>query len=420
MLIELRVQNYRSIKEEQRLSLVAATDKTHAAGHLIATKNRTLPHLVKSAVLYGANASGKSNLINALIFMRALVAESATVIQLGQTFNLQPFRLDTKTITEPSEFEITFFEEDIRYQYGFKLTAERIHEEWLLVYKTSKPQHWFARRYDKETDGDVYEFGSHLTGQRKLWQESTRPNALFLSTAVHLNSEQLRPVFNWMVNKLVSFTAGTHPISGYSIAMLQNNEKKRDIEAFMISADISITNIEVISRKGCSQLYQFDLDSGKASNLQNVESDALFPQFHHKTKNGSAIFELQDESLGTQRLFCLAGPVLDILNQGKVLIVDELDSSLHPLLVKRLIGIFHDPKLNTQGAQLVFTTHDTSLLDKTIFRRDQIWFIEKDRNQASTLYPLSDFSPRKHEALESGYLMGRYGAIPFFHDLEAE
>src|ERR1700679_1619792 len=194
MFIEFRIRNYRSTKEEQVLSLVAATDKTHAETHLTPTGIKAIPQLVKSAVLYGANASGKTNLINAIIFMRALVAESATVIQLGQTFNLQPFRLNTTTMSEPSEFEITFLEEGIRYQYGFRLTAERIHEEWLLVHKTSKPQQWFTRKYNIETDNEEYEFGSHFTGQRKLWQDSTRPNGLFLSTAVHLNSEQLRPI----------------------------------------------------------------------------------------------------------------------------------------------------------------------------------------------------------------------------------
>lgn len=417
MFIEFRIRNFRSLKEEQVFSLVpTTTDVEHAETHLIATSAKLIPKLLKSAVIYGANASGKTNLINALFFMRTLVAESATAVQLGQTFNIQPFRLDTEMLKKPIEFEITFLVEGIRYQYGFTLTSERIYEEWLLVYKTSKPQQWFSRKYNENTDQDEYEFSTaYFTGKRKLWQESTRPNGLFLSTAVHLNSEQLRPVFKWIVQDLVIFRSG-FLLPSDSVTMLQNKETKRNIEAFMISADISITNIEVVSKKGYSQKVELDLTSGKTTSFQKEESELLHPQFYHKTEHGSATFELQEESLGTQRFFYLSGPILDILNNGSVLIVDELDSSLHPLLLKRILSIFHDPKYNKKGAQLIFTTHDTSLLNKDIFRRDQIWFFEKDREQASTIFPLTDFSPRKNEALENGYLIGRYGAIPFFND----
>lgn len=142
----------------------------------------------------------------------------------------------------------------------------------------------------------------------------------------------------------------------------------------------------------------------------------FMPQFVHKTKNGTARFELHEESQGTQRLYAFAAPVLDVLKTGKMLVVDELDSSLHTLLVRRLVGMFHDSGLNVGGAQLIFTTHDTSLLEDALFRRDQIWFTEKDRDQATRIYPLTDFSPRKKEALERGYLAGRYGALPFFSD----
>jgi AAA15 family ATPase/GTPase len=146
------------------------------------------------------------------------------------------------------------------------------------------------------------------------------------------------------------------------------------------------------------------------------EQERLMPQFVHKTAHGSASFELYEESQGTQRLYALAAPVLDVLKHGRLLIIDELDSSLHPLLVRRLVRMFHQPELNPHGAQLFFTTHDSSLLDRTLFRRDQIWFTEKDNDQATRLYPLSDFSPRENEAWERGYLSGRYGAVPFFND----
>jgi hypothetical protein len=218
------------------------------------------------------------------------------------------------------------------------------------------------------------------------------------------------------VHKLVVFAAGVLPQIDFSVRMLQQSGGKQAIRDFLASADISITDIDVVPRKGVTQTFNFDAATGK-SDVRTEERDFLLPQFRHETEQGSAIFELGDESLGTQRLFALAGPVLDILKTGRILIVDELDSSLHPLLVRRLVGLFHNPRINTANAQLIFTTHDTTLLDPDLLRRDQIWFVEKNREQATTLYPFTDFSPRKKEAWERGYLMGRYGALPFFRDL---
>ena len=169
MLIEFRVRNYRSIKDEQALSLVSSKDTTYSDSHLIETGNKGMPTLLRSAAIYGPNGAGKSNLIRAINFMKGLVYESATVVQPGQLLNVQPFLLNISTSTEPSEFEITFFDKGIRYQYGFKLTAERILEEWLLVYKTAKPQQWFRRFYNSKTKHDEYEFSDKLSGKRKVW-----------------------------------------------------------------------------------------------------------------------------------------------------------------------------------------------------------------------------------------------------------
>ncbi len=413
MLIEFRVSNYRSIRDEQVLSLVPTKDKTYADSHLAQTGNTSIPTLLRSTAIYGLNGAGKSNLLKAISFLKSFVFESATIVQPGQLLNVQPFLLDNSTSTKPSEFEITFFNKGIRYQYGFRLTAERILEEWLLVYKTAKPQQWFKRIYNNKTKSEEYEFSAKLSGNRKIWQESTRQNSLFLSTAVHLNSEQLLPVFDWIVNKLACFSPGAIPLD-FSINMLQNNEYKEDMEKFLISSDISITHITLVPRKQHRKLIQFNAN---ISNIHSEELDVLWPQFHHKSESGKATFDLQDESGGTQRLFSLSGLILTILRNGQILIIDELETSLHPLLVIHLISMFHDPKINVNGAQLIFTTHNTSFLDADIFRRDQVLFIEKTRDQSTILRPLTDFSPRKGENLESGYLAGRYGAIPILGDM---
>lgn len=413
MLIEFRVKNFRSLRDEQVLSLVASKDNTLADTHTLATGVKAAPSLVCSAAIYGANSGGKSNLIKALQYMRGVVMESATVIQPGQTYAVQPFRLDAESASQPTEFEVTFIVDGVRYQYGFAMTAQRIVSEHLLVYKAFKPQRWFERHFEEGTGKDAYDFGPGLKGPKNLWEGATRPNALFLSMAVQLNSEILRPVFDWFAGGLVIFNEQAQLSPQVSIQMLKQAEGRKQICDFLSAADISIADIEVVTRKVPGQAVHFDLVAGKTE-VRTEEMEEHQLRFSHVTEQGKAVFELMDESSGTRNLLFLTGPVMDILRKGLTLVIDELDTSLHTLLVRELVRLFHRPEVNTGGAQLIFTTHDTSLLDAPgLFRRDQVWFVEKDRDQASALVSLCEFSPRKNEALERGYLMGRYGAVPF-------
>jgi len=414
MLLEFRVRNYRSIRDEQVLSLVASSDRELAATHLAQTGLKGQPHSVRSVVVYGPNASGKSTLLIALNYMRAVVAESATVIQPGQTYSVQPFKLDEAFVGKPTAFELTFMLAGVRHQYAFEMTPQRIVSESLLVYRTAKPTQWFSRTLNDDGETYRYEFSAYLSGPRKLWENSTRPNALFLSTAAQLNSEQLGPVFRWIVESIVFLGAGADFDHNFTTALLATDEGRATIRDFLSAADISIADVQAVPRKGFLQQVVFH--AGGVAHASHEESELLFPLFQHTTPKGSASFEFHEESQGTQRLYGMVAPVLDILKRGSILVVDELDSSLHTQLVRRIISMFHDPVLNKNSAQLIFSTHDTSLLDYTLFRRDQIWFTEKDGEQATRLYPLTDFSPRKQEAWERGYLMGRYGAVPFFHD----
>ncbi|MCX7275978.1 MAG: ATP-binding protein [Burkholderiales bacterium] len=412
MLVEFRTKNFRSLRDEQVLSLVASTDKTLLDTHAFGTGLKAAPHLLKSAVVYGANASGKSNLIKALQFMRGVVLESAA-LQPGQAFDrLQPFKLDATSGSQPTAFEVTFILAGVRYQYGFAMDAQRIVSEQLLVYKAFKPQRWFERHFDAESGKDVYEFGSNLKGAKNLWEGATRPNALFLSVAVQLNSDALRPVFDWFANRLVIINEQSPLSPQFSMQMLKQEPQRKAICEFLRAADISIAEIEVATKQAMVHTINFDLATGKREETAGEQAvDEV--RFHHVTEHGKAVFDLLDESSGTRNLLFLTGPILDILNKGLTLVVDELDTSLHTLLVQALVRLFHRPEANTGSAQLVFTTHDTSLLDAYgLFRRDQVWFVEKRPDQSSSLYPLLDFSPRKNEALERGYLQGRYGALP--------
>lgn len=415
MLIQFETANYRSIAESQTFSMVAAKDPTYQGSHCVQTGITGLPQLVRAAVLYGANASGKSNLVSALALMRSMVENSAVGIREGQMLSVSPFRFDSKTIHEASTFEVTILEDGIRYQYGFELTATRITREWLLAYVERKAQRWFERRYDAKKDKDVWYFGTHFLGgkQRHLWRESTRSNALFLSTAVNLNSEQLRPIFNWFVNKLIIIGSNASPHPFYTMELIQNALDKPKIIQLLQAADLGITDVEISMQKG--QQVDIRTDSTRVAVEHKQEIEIPRATFFHQDKNNHRVrFEFAEESHGTQKLFAYAGPILDVLRDGKVLVVDELDSSLHQKMVRFLIGLIQNAELNKNNAQLIFTTHNTSLLDNDLFRRDQIWFMEKDQEHASHLYPLTDFSPRKGEALEKGYLLGRYGALPFF------
>jgi len=413
MLIEFRVKNFRSLRDEQVLSLVATSDNTLSETNTLPTSIKATPRLLPSTVIYGANASGKSNLIKALQYMRGVVTESATALQAGQTFAVQPFRLSTSSEKEPSQFELTLVLDNVRYQYGFSMTPQRIVHEYLLAYKSFKPQKWFERHYDSRQDKDVYAFGTGLKGQKNLWESATRPNALFLSMAVQLNSENLRPIFEWFAHGLVIFNEKAALNTHTSIQLLKEPEGRKRIRNFLAAADISISDIDVETKTVTGQKVRYDMAAGRTE-VKTEELEENRVRFTHITEHGEATFDLDDESHGTRILLFLAAPVLDILDKGLTLVVDELDTSLHTLLVRELVRLFHRPEINRRGAQLIFTTHDTSLLDAPhLLRRDQVWLVEKDSGQASTLTALAEFSPRKNEALEKGYLSGRYGGIPF-------
>lgn len=413
MLIEFQVTNYRSLRDEQTLSMVASsTDDTFVEQNTMESHINAAPLLLCSAAIYGTNAAGKSNLFKALQYMRGVVLESASVMQPQQAFSIQPFLLDDDTVNKPTSFEISFIIDRIRYQYGFSLTPQRVVNEYLMVYKTRKPQEWFHRYLDPKTQEDRYNFGGGFSGQKELWKRATRPNSLFLSMAVQLNSEQLKPIYDWFANQLMIYN-DVNPLNAWSsISMLRNDQEKNKICDFLISADIRLTDISVETKKVKAKTVNFDM-LGDKTEILNEEKEVYELYVHHSTDKGSSTFSLNQESIGTQRLLFLTGPVLQALSQGSVLVIDEFESSLHPLLAKRLIELFHSEK-NTKGAQLIFTTHNTSLLNKNIFRRDQVWFIDKNSEEASKLYPLTDFSPRKEDIFESRYLSGRYGAVPFF------
>lgn len=422
MFIEFTVTNYRSILSPQKLSMVASNYEKDALG-----QNKFQPtqdesfSLLRSVVLYGANASGKSTFIQALQFVKNQVIHSQKESQAGEAIEVLPFKLTKKSILEDSEFELVFIEQGVRYQYGFCCNANRFTEEWLIAYPNGRAQKWFHRVYDSNNSTDTYKFSSTFLGgrQRQITATQTRSNALYLSTAVQFNNAQLMPVFNWFKNKL-RVVSSSHLLSdSYTKRMCEDEEEKLKIIQFMNSADLNIADIqlkkEVFSTQLLPKILSEEIKNQVSHELSGKELTTL-RYIHQLTDEAGTIeFEENEESDGTGTLFTLAGPWLDVIKNERVLVVDELDSSLHPLLVHYLIKTLH---MSKSHAQLIFTTHDSTLLSQKLLRRDQVWFTEKDEKNSTKLFPLSDFSPRENEAIEKGYLVGRYGGIPFLKDLD--
>lgn len=419
MLLEASVANYLSFAEKQVFSLMANSGKEHESLNVAEVQASHQHRVLKSALIYGANSSGKSNFLFALVAMRRLVLHSATK-QRGSKLDINSFRLDTTLRSQPSEFEVQFIADGVRYQYGFTASSTHIYDEWLFAYPKGQAQQWFQRAWDEKKQEHAWKFGSHLQGEKTLWQRATRENALFLSTAVQLNSKQLQPVFDWF-NDTLKFI-GIDGISPQFTAESVQKGNKDQVLKFLKAADINLSDLSV---------KDIPLEENLPEGLPQKLRELILEDVNKLDISGVAIktqrldnagnpveFLFEEESDGTQKFFGLIGPWLDVLNNGLVLFVDELNNSLHTHLVGLLIQLFHNPKTNPHNAQLIFTTHDTNQLSQEIFRRDQVWFCEKNEQQATRLYPLTDFNARKdRENLELAYLSGRYGAVPFVKEI---
>ncbi|GBD97267.1 MAG TPA: ATP-binding protein [Nitrospirae bacterium] len=421
MLIEFKVTNYLSIREQTTLSLVKAKSEELKSTNTFVPGAPATPELLRSSALYGANAAGKSNFIKALQFMKGLVMRSASESQAGEKLSVTTFLLDETSKKKPNEFEVTFVSQGVRYQYGFAVTQERIIEEWLLAYPKGRPQRWIERAYDEKSQAYVWGKMEKLSGQKQLWQAATRSNALFLSTAIQLNNQQLTPVFKWFSSTLHVAGIGAWSPS-FSIKLCENLETKNTIIRFLKAADVDIDDIQLKKEKFNKENLPDDMPDELKKQIEEKFGDQSIVNVktaHSLTSGKKVLFDMDNESDGTQKIFALAGPWIDTLENGYVLVIDELHDHLHPLMVKFLINLFHCRETNPKNAQLIFTTHDTSILNQEVFRRDQIWFCEKDKDQSSKLYPLTDFSPRKGvENLERGYLIGRYGALPYLKNVK--
>lgn len=423
MLLQFTVKNFKTFKDETTLSLIASNyDKTRENENVVKLHSFNLRTL-KSAVIYGANASGKSKLIDAIGFMRYFVLNSSKETQRGESINVEPFRLSTETENAPSEFEIIFIHNNEMYRYGFAVTREKVVSEWLYHKPKTKEVELFARDENKFS---VHE-RNFAKGHRVVKEGLVRENALLLSVAAQFNEPQAIKVLEWFQGLKVISGLREFGYQAFTIhKIIEMPDFKLRVLELLKAADLGIQDVEV---------QIFDVD-----NLPKDFPKELKKHFEKESRNKNAkwiddiltihkkynakqeyvkaeSFSLDgDESEGTKKFFALAGPIIDVLENGYTLVIDELDSKLHPNLVQKIVELFNSKEYNPQNAQLIFNTHNTNLLNDHLFRRDQIWFVEKNRFGEAKLYSLADFKlskVKKTEPLEEKYIKGKYGAIPY-------
>jgi uncharacterized protein len=430
MLLEFNVGNFRSFKDRTTFSMVAASlssqDKELDEHNVIVVDDEL--SLLKSAAIYGANGSGKSNLAAAFRVMRRIILNSSKETQVGEPIKVENFKLSDETASKPSFFEIIFMLDSTKYRYGFEVDPNKVHAEWLFHVPSTKEAKLFERK------------GGTITSSKKFREakgldDKTRDNALFLSVLAQFNGKVATSISTWFQRSLNIITGlSDRGYRFYTLRCLQEKKYSEEILNFIKELDLGFEDIAV-------EMKSIEADEeDEEDNSQDVLDDVPKPLrtilarelmervgavktlhriFDKQGKPASvAQFDIDsNESEGTKKLIFLAGPLMDTLKNGKVLFIDEFDARLHPLITHEIIRLFNSKTTNPRNSQLIFVTHDTNLLSKKLFRRDQIWFAEKDRVGATHLHSLVEYKVRNDASFEKDYVKGKYGAIPFIGGL---
>ncbi|MCY4099427.1 MAG: ATP-binding protein [Rhodobacteraceae bacterium] len=416
MLVEFAVKNHRSFRDHQRF-LMTATNSS--SPNSIATGNNGAPHVLPQACLFGHNGSGKSGLIQSMYTVKNLVRDSFKY-ENKLIENYDPHLFHSEYRNAPTEFEVTFLYDGSLFQYGFVYDAKRIWEEWLFERPTAtrKQRQIFTREYNPESDEYFWETSAtHLKGERQSWIAQTRYNALFLSTAIQLNSESLKRPFDWLIR-------GLRPISNvesfdfFTASRFHDESWKERVIAFLIDSDVRLEDLKV-EEKNYFESDEFKNLPIKQQNqwksaVDGEEFKVLEIYTYRKDETGvKTRLDFNEESLGTRTLYELTGPIMDSLDNGYTLVVDELNTHLHPIAFRHITRKFCSSKTNPHNAQLIFTTHDPTVTDEDCIGHDQIWLVEKGDDLATRLIPLSDYKiSDERRPFRKGYLQGRYGAVP--------
>lgn len=431
MLLEFSVDNFLSIKDSVTFSM-NTDDGDENNSISVAINDRKHYQLLKSSVLYGANGSGKSNLLKAMARMRAIVLNEEKVMLSTDRLVHLPFLLNTETQDASTTFEIVFFSNNQKIRYGFDFDSENVYSEWLFVDSNGKEARIFTRDEEDSYVNPSFEEGFvYFDTEKKLIK--VPKNQLFLWKCDQNSSELASRVLEWFSDFNLIDGMAHHQFIDYTLNKMKDKEFLKVMSKLICEADIGINSVALQEKE-----VSFDelpdevkkLISTQVPNMKDLATSiqqhsiltkhSLYDEKNRLLRGKEVEFNLdKNESKGTVKFFRMLGPILDTLNNGKVLIIDELDSSLHPLLSIKLISLFKDPKINTKGAQVIFATHDTNLLNPVVFSRQEIWFSEKDKYGATKVYSLSELKGvRKNESFAKQYLMGKYGAIPYLGSFE--
>lgn len=427
MLIDFRVENFRSFAAMQGFTMVASPDNSLSETLIKRDKIRVL----RSGAIYGANASGKSNLLKAIGFLRQFVTTSATQMNLGDALPwVVPFRLDNKWTDKPCRFEITVAIHGSRYEYAVALTPKYVQSESLYVTRPGgRRAKRFTREYNAQTAFAKWDLPGVSRKEEKLLTGRTRDNGLLLSRAAELNFQLAQELYSWFVSSFWIFDLSQSPLffMPHTAGMvLADATYKARVLHLLRDADFGIREIE-------AQQKPFVVNKETPEAIKNLLAVSGPQQMidirttHFATDQSPVSFSLaEDESQGTQRFFLIAGPILNALDHGATVVIDEFECSMHSLLVQKIVSLFQSPDANPRVGQLIFATHDSSLMNSSLLRRDQVWIAQKRRNGDTELFSLYDFEgekkPRKDEAFQKNYLSGQYGGVPqfgpIFEDLE--
>lgn len=417
MLLQFSVENFRSFKERAVLSMEASKDTVHPDHVVTMGKER----LLKTAAIFGANASGKSNLFKAMAAALEIIRESDSRQISEPIRQIVPFKFSNETVNKPSSFEFVFITEQKKYVYGFSATKERVEEEYLYVYNSSRPSTIFERDCRNTPE---YTF-TNAKNRKELEPivERNRSNKLFLSTATAWNAKVTEIPLVWF-EQIGVYQNNYERFIDHDISLLEKDDKalKEFICRVLGEADINIQDYEyksdINALKGVLQKFPPQIRSSLRQDVLSRENPFVKIYAMHYIKGSENKLEeyklnLREESKGTRSLFLLSPFLYEAFRSGKTICIDEFDTSLHPLLVAYLIGLFNDPDINQANAQLIVSTHSTILLSRKFIRDDEVYFVDKDNETGeSGVYSLDDFSTRKNMDIRKAYLLGRFGAVP--------
>lgn len=416
MFVNFTVKNYRSFRQERTFHMEAGSIKEHKESVIHAGKFNLLP----LAVFYGANSGGKSNLIRAISTMRSMVLRSIR-LNNGDALPYNPFALDEVSETLPTLFEIQFIKNNVLYRYGFEYNKNEIISEWLYEKCVGEKEYELFMRLHDNIEVSQKRFGEGVGKE-----DMANTNRLFLSVVGQLKGAKSNAVMAWFENCNVLSGIDSENYEAFTLRMFSEHlEGVDEAQTFFNTLQLGFTRFSVKEVDIPKEAFE-RLPEVIKSKLDVTSDKLLEPITTHRVYNetGSVVGERdfnknQMESEGTKKVIEMSGPIFDTLNVGKTLIVDELDAKLHPLLTRNIVLLFMDPQVNKHGAQLIFATHDTNLLDLDIIRRDQIWFAEKDQMESTDIYSLVEFKDeegrkvRNDRDIKRDYIRGRYGAIPF-------